>query len=132
MNQVPAASTADSGKKEDFQPSREEVLKVYEQLKKIQEPKGCFFSKDREMVDDLLTQLLVTKARYGYMACPCRMPNGKRELDRDIICPCIYRAEDMQEYGACYCGLYVTKEWNEDAIPHVYVPERRPPTCILM
>lgn len=126
------SSGAGSGNSNSFEPSLEDVQKIYEQLKKIQEPKGCFFSKDKQMVQDLLTQLLVTKARYGYMACPCRMANGKLELDKDIICPCRYRAADLQEYGACYCGLYVTKEWNEDAVPHVYVPERRPPECILI
>ena len=132
MNQGSGGNGAGNKKPEDFEPSKEDVLKVYEQLKKVQEPKGCFFNNDRQMVDDLLAQLLVTKKRYGYMACPCRMPNGKLELDRDIICPCLYRAPDMEAYGACYCGLYVTKEWNDGTIPHAYVPERRSPDCILL
>ena len=131
MGQVPVGQQSVSEKTEEFEPSREEVQKIHDQLKKIQEQKGCFFNNDREMVDDLLTQLLVTKARYGYMACPCRMANGKQELDKDIICPCRYRAPDMEAYGACFCGLYVSKEWNEGTIPRVYVPERRPPECIL-
>jgi ferredoxin-thioredoxin reductase catalytic subunit len=32
----------------------------------------------------------------------------------------------VKEYGSCYCNLYVSKEWNEETSPHVYVPERRP------
>jgi ferredoxin-thioredoxin reductase catalytic chain len=28
-------------------------------------------------------------------------------------------------YGSCYCNLYVSKEWNEEKIPHKYVPEKR-------
>ena len=31
-----------------------DVNKLYEMLKKIQEPKGYFFNKDRELVDQLL------------------------------------------------------------------------------
>lgn len=131
MEQLSGGTRATAKATENYEPSPEEVLKIHDQLKKIQEPKGCFFNEDRQMVDDLLTQLLVTKARYGYMACPCRMANGKLELDKDIICPCRYREPDMKEYGACYCGLYVTKEWNEGTVPKVYVPERRPPECIL-
>jgi ferredoxin-thioredoxin reductase catalytic subunit len=39
----------------------------------------------------------------------------------------VYRGPDMAEYGSCYCQLYVSQEWNEEKMPHAYVPERRPP-----
>ncbi len=100
---------------------------LYETLRKVQEPKGYFFRRDKEWVLEILRDLLINKERYGYMACPCRLASGDREKDRDIICPCIYSREDIEEYGSCYCNLYVSREWNEDRIPHGYVPERRPP-----
>jgi ferredoxin-thioredoxin reductase catalytic subunit len=100
---------------------------LYEQLKKIQEPKGYFFSNDKERVFDLMTALLTNKERYGYMVCPCRLASGDREADKDIICPCVYREPDVAEFGSCYCNLYVSKAWNDETIPHDYVPERRPP-----
>jgi ferredoxin-thioredoxin reductase catalytic chain len=99
---------------------------LYETLKKIQESKGYYFNIDKNRVFDLLDGLLVNKERYGYMGCPCRLLSGNRENDKDIICPCIYRKPDVEEYGSCYCNLYVSKEWNEEKIPHEYVPERRP------
>jgi ferredoxin-thioredoxin reductase catalytic subunit len=104
---------------------------LYEKLRKIQEPKGYYFNRDTEFVMDLLNSLLINKERYGYMACPCRLASGDREADRDIICPCVYREPDVREYGACYCQLYVSREWNEGKIPHVHVPERRPPEKIV-
>ena len=104
-----------------------DVEKLYEMLKKIQEAKGFFFNKDREVVNDLLEALLINRERYGYMCCPCRLASRDEEKDKDIICPCVYRGPDVQEYGSCYCNLYVSKEWNDGDIPHVYVPERRPP-----
>lgn len=104
-----------------------EVEKLYEMLKKVQEPKGYFFNKDKARVFDLLSGLLENKERYEYMCCPCRLAADDREKDKDIICPCVYRGPDVQEYGSCYCNLYVSREWNEDRIPHNYVPERRPP-----
>ncbi len=104
-----------------------EVEKLYDMLKKSQEPKGYYFNKDKERVFDLLKGLIVNKERYGYMACPCRLAAEDREADKDIICPCVYREPDVAEYGSCYCNLYVTKAWNEEKIPHEYVPERRPP-----
>jgi ferredoxin-thioredoxin reductase catalytic chain len=99
---------------------------LYERLRKYQEPLGYFFNRDRDTVFELLEGLVLNKERYGYMSCPCRLALGSYEEDRDIICPCVYRAPDVKEYGSCYCGLYVSRAWNEDKVGHVYVPERRP------
>jgi ferredoxin-thioredoxin reductase catalytic chain len=100
---------------------------LYDTLKKVQEPKGFYFNKDKEKVVELLEALIQNKERYGYTSCPCRLAAGDREKDRDIICPCLYRAPDVEEYGSCYCQLYVSKEWNEGKVFVEYVPERRPP-----
>jgi len=104
-----------------------EIDELYERLKRFQEAKGYFFNKDRERTYELLAALLINKKRYGYMACPCRLASGDREWDRDIACPCVYREPDVREFGSCYCNLYVSAAWNEEKIPRVYVPERRPP-----
>lgn len=107
------------------------VEELYEQLKKIQEAKGYFFNKDKDVVFELLKGLIQNKERYGYMVCPCRLSAGERDKDKDIICPCDYREPDVKEYGSCYCNLYVSQEWNDEKIPHEYVPERRPPEKML-
>jgi ferredoxin-thioredoxin reductase catalytic subunit len=107
-----------------------DTKQLYEMLKKTQEPKGYYFNTDKERIFDLLKALLVNKDRYGYMACPCRLASGDKENDKDIICPCVYREPDVEEYGSCYCNLYVSTEWNDKKIPHQYVPERRPPEKI--
>jgi len=102
------------------------VEQLYEFLKAKQELKGYYFNKDKKRVFDLLEGLLTNKERYGYMSCPCRLSAEDPGWDKDIICPCVYRAADVAEYGSCYCNLYVSQAWNEEKIPHVYVPERRP------
>lgn len=104
-----------------------DVQTLYEMLKKAQEPKGYFFSKDSQRVMELLEALITNKDRYGHMVCPCRLASGNKEADRDIICPCEYRGPDVAQYGSCYCNLYVSKAWNDGSISHEYVPERRPP-----
>ena len=103
---------------------------LYDLLQKAQEPKGFFFNTDKNWVLSILQDLLVNKERYGYTSCPCRLASGDREKDRDIMCPCVYRADDVKQYGSCYCNLYVSREWNEGKIPRAYVPERRPPEKI--
>lgn len=106
--------------------------KLYEMLKKIQEPRGFYFNKNMDITMPLLESLLINKEDYGYMACPCRLPNGDFDADRDIICPCEYRDPDLEEFGVCYCGLYVTEEYNKLEDPgEVAIPERRPPEKIL-
>lgn len=104
---------------------------LVERLRALQEPKGYYFNKDESMTLQLMDSLLANKERYGYMACPCRLASGDRNQDRDIICPCEYREDDVREYGSCFCGLYVSREWNEARIPHEFVPERRPPEKVL-
>ncbi|MDY6971355.1 MAG: ferredoxin-thioredoxin reductase catalytic domain-containing protein [Thermodesulfobacteriota bacterium] len=100
--------------------------KLYEMLRKVQEPKGFYFNKDKEKVFELIDSLVFNKDRYGYMSCPCRLASGDRKEDSDIICPCAYREPDVRDFGSCYCNLYVSRDWNEGRIPHQYVPERRP------
>lgn len=103
------------------------VPELKELLRKIQEPQGYFFNCNQEQAEALIKGLLTNKERYGYMTCPCRLASGNRDKDRDIICPCVYREPDIKEYGSCYCGLYVSKDWNDGVVPHQHVPERRPP-----
>ncbi len=103
------------------------VEELFERLKKLNEPKGYYFNRDRERTLKLLGGLLINRERYGYMSCPCRLASGDREHDKDIICPCDYREPDVAEYGSCYCNLYVSLECNNGTVPRVYVPERRPP-----
>jgi len=104
----------------------DDVRALRDRLAPLQERQGYHFSNDDQMVESLLEGLLINKARYGYMSCPCRLASGDREKDRDIICPCDYREADVAEFGSCYCQLYVTPAWNENLIPHEFVPERRP------
>jgi ferredoxin-thioredoxin reductase catalytic subunit/glutaredoxin len=105
---------------------RTEIDDLYEKLKVINEKKGYFFNRNEDKTFELLRGLLVNKERYGYMVCPCRLASGSRDTDRDIICPCQYRELDVREYGSCYCGLYVSDQWNKGIMDRVVVPERRP------
>lgn len=86
---------------------------------------GYHLNPDEAFVIELAEGLLRNTERYGYPSCPCRLASGDRERDRDIICPCDYRDADLDEYGACYCALYVNESiarGGESARP---VPERR-------
>ncbi len=105
--------------------SQEEAEALYERLKREAEAGGYLLNPDKEFVLGLMEGLLTNEKRYGYQSCPCRLAAGVRESDLDIICPCDYRDPDLDEYGSCYCALYVSEEiatGEKEAEP---VPERR-------
>lgn len=98
---------------------------LYKALKPIQEKKGYYFNPfDHDWVMDVLSGLVVNRERYGYASCPCRLSAGSRELDRLIICPCFFRADDVKSYGHCYCGLYMDLEAAKGNRKLEQVPER--------
>ncbi|NOZ60796.1 MAG: ferredoxin:thioredoxin reductase [Calditrichaeota bacterium] len=107
------------------------VEKYYETLKKFAPKKGLILNPDWEIVKPLLEGLLKNGERYGYRTCPCRPAMGELEKDRDIICPCEYAKADIEEFGACYCWLYVSQDWIDGKVPHRQIPERRPVEKIL-
>lgn len=107
------------------------VEQYHDVLKKFAPKQGLILNNDWEIVRPLLEGLLRNGERYGYRSCPCRPAAGVLEKDRDIVCPCIYAKPDIEEYGACYCWLYVSEDWNAGKVPHVQVPERRPVEKIL-
>lgn len=113
----------------DGQPevTKEEIERLYEKLDKEAESAGYHLNPDTAMVHELLNGYLVNQKRFGYPSCPCRLASGKKEEDMDIICPCDYRDPDIEEYGGCYCSLYVSKDVKEGKKKIESIPERRPP-----
>jgi len=88
---------------------------------------GYLLNPDSAFTEELVEGICINEQRYGYPACPCRLASGKREDDLDIICPCDYRDPDLNEYGACYCALYVSGETASGKARVTCIPERRPP-----
>jgi ferredoxin-thioredoxin reductase catalytic subunit len=99
----------------------------YRTLKADAEKNGYRLNPDEEFVKNLIRGLLKNEQRYGYRACPCRLASGKKEEDLDIVCPCDYRDEDLEEHGACYCALYVNEAIASGKQKVAPIPERRPP-----
>lgn len=103
--------------------SKDEVKKFVEM---VAEKQGWFLHPDEEFLDMLIEGLMTNFNRYGYYGCPCRLLEGNREKDKDLLCPCDYCKPDQEEYGHCYCGLYITKAFHESGKAPDGIPERRP------
>lgn len=107
-----------------------EIVRLYERLRREAEASGYHLNPDTELTMELVAGLDKNQKRYGYPMCPCRLAFGEKSKDLDLICPCDYRDQDLEEFGACYCGLYVSQAYLEGRQPRKTVPERRPPEFV--
>lgn len=91
-------------------------------VKQVATKRGWVINSDQSLVDPILEGLRTQTQRYGRPFCPCRDVDGG-DADRDIVCPCQYAQPDIQEFGQCYCGLFLSGEKRSSAV--VSIPERR-------
>ena len=107
--------------------SQSRIRETTSRLRMDAEASGYFLNPDASFAEAIVEGLLLNERRYGYWACPCRLADGSIDNDRDIVCPCDYRDEDLLEWQACYCGLYVSRSVSDGSISLPSVPERRSP-----
>jgi ferredoxin-thioredoxin reductase catalytic subunit len=92
----------------------------------VADHQGWKLNPDDPFVRDVAEGLASNYNAYGYYLCPCRDGDGERQADRDIICPCEYAVPDQQEYGHCFCGLFVSEAFLASGREPQPIPERRP------
>jgi ferredoxin-thioredoxin reductase catalytic subunit len=107
-----------------------EIEKSYEKIRKDAEAGGYRVNPDADFARGLVSGLLVNQERYGYQSCPCRLASGRKDEDMDIICPCDYRDQNVVEFGACYCALYVSQDVLDGKRELTSIPESRPPRSL--
>lgn len=110
---------------EDSQINNNDIDKLFNSLNEDALLSGYNLNPDTSFTKSLVRGLLVNEKRYGYGACPCRLAAGNKQEDLDIICPCDYRDPDLDQYGACYCALYVDEEIKSGKKKVSPIPDRR-------
>jgi len=103
---------------------------IMDAMKRNAQDNGYYLCPDQQLYSDLIEGLATNTTRYGYGSCPCRVASGTKKYDVDIICPCEYRDADVDEYGMCYCGLFVSEKVKNDPSLLGPIPERRPQEII--
>ena len=103
-----------------------EKQEIIDSMKKNAKDNGYSLCPDTQLFNDLIDGLATNTTRYGYGSCPCRVASGVKKHDVDIICPCEYRDADVDEFGMCYCGLFVNDEIKNNPSRMGPIPERRP------
>lgn len=104
----------------------EEKQSILEAMQKNAKENGYFLCPDKDLLNFLLDGLTTNTKRYRYGSCPCRVASGIKTYDGDIICPCEYRDADVDEFGMCYCGLFVSETIKKNPSQMGPIPERRP------
>ena len=94
-------------------------------LKAVEEKQGLILNPDRELVEEIASGLMTNYNEMGYYCCPCRESWHDRKRDRDIFCPCTYCKPDVEEFGQCYCGLFVSEDVAAKGGEVNSIPDRR-------
>lgn len=67
---------------------------------------------DKTHVDTIIKGVRINEAKFGLKLCPCRLRDGSREKDLELICPCNFKTHETwndENKGYCWCGLFVKR-----------------------
>ncbi len=77
---------------------------------KFTEKNDFKLNPDPEHVDMVAKGVLKNEEKFGLKLCPCRLRDGTREKDLELICPCNFKIQNTwKEKDMCWCGLFVKK-----------------------
>lgn len=85
---------------------------------------GWVLNPDPDFTGDLEAGLATNKNRYGYYLCPCRDSLGSQDKDRKAICPCEPAHRDIEEFGHCFCALYLSRDFAASGKAPAGIPDR--------
>jgi ferredoxin-thioredoxin reductase catalytic subunit/rubredoxin len=105
--------------------SEKDIDLFFNKINKEAISSGYNLNPDTSFTKSLIRGILININRYGYGACPCRLASGNQKQDIDIICPCDYRDPDLDQYGSCYCALYVDEDIRSGKKKISSIPESR-------
>jgi len=91
----------------DISAEEEKVLKdIRAWVEEYADEIGCTLNPEEARLSAVLRGLARNTIRFGEQYCPCRIRTGDPEKDKDIICPCIYHIDEIEEDGNCHCHLF--------------------------
>ncbi|MBU0629140.1 MAG: hypothetical protein KKC75_08185 [Nanoarchaeota archaeon] len=92
--------------------NKEDLIQIWENFAKDNDFK---LNPDREHVGFIIQGVLKNEAKYGLKLCPCRLRDGTRQKDLELICPCNFKTQETwlnPKQGMsqmCWCGLFVKR-----------------------
>ena len=75
---------------------------------KFTENNDFILNTDEDLVSMVISVVLDNEKECGLKLCPCRLRDGTRQCDLELICPCNFKIQDVWENeGRCWCGLFI-------------------------
>lgn len=94
-------------------PTREEIQELAKTIRpiieRVAEKKGWILNPATDIADSVIEGLARNQIIRGKRYCPCRLPTGSEETDKQYICPCRMSDDDVNTDGHCHCYLYMKK-----------------------
>jgi ferredoxin-thioredoxin reductase catalytic chain len=85
----------------------EDLIKLW---KDFTEKNDFNLNPDKEHVDMVAKGVLENEKKHGFKLCPCRLRDGSRQRDLELICPCNFKIQDVwKTKNMCWCGLFIKK-----------------------
>ncbi|AHF08461.1 ferredoxin-thioredoxin reductase catalytic domain-containing protein [Desulfitobacterium metallireducens] len=92
---------------------RKEIKKDRQWMNRYVQKQGFKINPHRMYLTQLSIWLEENKHLYGQQICPCFEASGDPSLDKKLICPCNFAAEDIATHGTCHCGLFGREDYSE-------------------
>jgi len=86
---------------------QEDFDKLKKELQEYADKSGIHFNPNEKVVDGIIKSLLTRKEKMGDAYCPCRVPTGNVEKDKEIVCPCVFNRGEIGLQDHCHCNLFV-------------------------
>ncbi len=95
----------------------EEVMdQTFRLAKKYSKKRGYRLNPDSGKVKDLIEEMAENLLEFGARYCPCmtKRITGDKKADAKRICPCVWNKEDIARFETCYCGLFVSENFDPE------------------
>ena len=87
--------------------NKDEIRSAWE---KFTDNNDFMLNPDEEHVTMVIDGVLANEKDCGVKLCPCRLRDGTRKRDLELICPCNFKTQDAwKSEGRCWCGLFVKR-----------------------
>jgi len=87
--------------------NKEGLRRVWE---RFTEKNDFMLNPDKSFVDAVMDGVLENEKKHGLKLCPCRLRDGTKQGDLELICPCNFKIQETWgKKGRCWCGLFVKR-----------------------
>ena len=87
--------------------TKEEIRNSWQ---KFTEKNDFILNPNNDHVDKIIDGVLALEQKYGLKLCPCRLRDGTRKRDLELICPCNFKIQETwKNKGECWCGLFIKR-----------------------